>query len=225
MYDRVTLPGDRQQKAEGVRAWYDRTTRKWRKLLLVSVLGAVVISIIFYIAAPQAVHLKLQIFNGAIVIPVAAAIWIAAFVYIFLVPNREVGFRSQEAIEKTVEILNDAVDRRMAPAIATWTRIGERVEKELPGLIQEAKEAFATTRRIADRIEKAANKNEELAAEAKPAIEALRKISERLNHEIETGLMEEARTAFVSVKSMAGIPKNPTEPDLGMALTGLRKKT
>lgn len=224
MDSKVTLPGDRPLKPEGVRAWYDRTTQKWRKLLLVSAIGAVVISILFFFGVSRDIHLALQVFNGAIVIPVAAAIWIIAFVYIFLVPNREVGFRSQEAIEKTVEIMNDAVEHKMAPAVATWTRIGERVERELPSLIQEAKEAFVTVRRISQRLEKAVGKNEELAAEAKPAIEALRKISERFDREIQTGIMEEARAAFASVKSLAGVPKNPTEPDLNMVITSLRKK-
>jgi hypothetical protein len=220
----MTLPGDHDPKPEGVRAWYDRTTRKWRKLLVVAVVGAVAISLLFYFGASKETHLTLQVFNGAIVIPVAAAIWIAAFVYIFLVPNREVGFRSQEAIERTVEILDNAVEKKLSPAVAAWTRIGERVEKELPALIQEAKETFAAARKISERLEKTASKNEELAAEAKPAIEALRKISERFGKELDSGLMEEARAAFTSIKSMAGVPKNPTEPDLGMALSSLRKK-
>lgn len=225
MKDCMTLPGDHDQRPEGVRAWYERTTRKWRKLLFASALGAVAISILFYFGASRDTHLALQVFNGAIVIPVAAAIWIAAFVYIFLVPNREVGFRSQEAIERTVEILDDAVEKKLSPAVAAWTRIGERIEKELPALIQEAKETFAAARKISERLEKTASTNEELAADARPAIEALRKISERFGKELENGLVEEARAAFVSIKSMAGVPKNPTEPDLGMALSSLRKKT
>lgn len=207
---------------ESARGWYERTTRRWRTALIWATIIAICGAVALYSLASFSFLARLQTFNGAAVIPTAALIWILAFVYIFLVPNREVGFRSQESIEQTVETLKTTTER-LEPVIAVWRRIGERFERELPQFIEEVREAITNIRTSAERIEHAVQKNDDLARETKPVVDALRRISGRVEQEIQIGLFENAQTAFEAVKNMSGIPKNATEPDIGRTLSVIGK--
>lgn len=119
------------QKPEGIRAWYERTTKRIRKAIFWSSVWALLGSVVFYFAVSEGVTHRLQIFNGAIVIPVAAAIWIAAFIWMFLLPSREAGFRSQEAIERAIALLSDAIDRRVTPAMSAVERVAGKIEEAI----------------------------------------------------------------------------------------------
>jgi hypothetical protein len=104
---------DNQQiNEESIRHWYDRTTSRARKLLLWSSIIAVIGGVFFFSFASQKAATFIQTANGAVTIPIAGGIWIASFVYIFLVPSREVGFRSQEWIEMAVTMMQKTIDKR-----------------------------------------------------------------------------------------------------------------
>jgi hypothetical protein len=210
------------EKQESIRGWYARTTSKVRHGLVWATIVTCLFALVFYFVAPHSVHLSLQIFNGAVVIPAAAAIWIAAFVYIFLIPNREVGFRSQEAIEQTVGLLRTALEGTVAPAAAVWKRIGQRVEVELPRILQEHREALELLRASAAQIEKAVEKNEKFAEDAKPAIDALKRIEEKIEDGIKAGLLDDMRLAAQALRDVA-IPKEATVHDLDRALAVVGK--
>jgi hypothetical protein len=214
---------------EGVRAWYNRTTGKWRKIIVVSTIGALLAGIVFFEYAPVSIISRLQIYNGAWTIPVAALIWILAFVYIFLVPSREVGFRSQEWIEAAVKILQKTISEEIAPAARVWTRIGERVEKELPAMLAEAREGIQLVRTSAVKIEEAVQKNDKVADQVKPVVEALKRIEERIEHEIRTGIIDDVRQAAISIQTFAGpgaakkVPASD-QPDMTRILPALARK-
>lgn len=111
---------------EPIRAWYLKTTRKaLRSLWIVSAISFVG-AVLFYVLAPQSVHLKLQIFNGAIVIPAAGGIWIVSFILLWLVPMRETAFRSQESMER----MEARFEERLKKADAVIERM-DRITKQV----------------------------------------------------------------------------------------------
>lgn len=228
-----------ESKPETIRTWYDRTTRKTRKIIgWTSILGAAS-AVFFFFYVPPAYTLRLQVFNGAWVIPVAALIWIVAFVWIFLIPSREVGFRSQEALDRTTEMLNDAVVTSIKPALEVWQRLGRRLEAELEaGLLMEFREAIKTLRETAQKVQASTESStgdlkatsSELRAftsDIKPAIDALKRIQANLEHEIKDGFFDEARMAMESIRHLGGGPTplgTRKGPDLNAALQVVGKK-
>jgi len=217
------------ENKEGIRQWYNRTTRSWRKALLWSTVVAVIGAVAFYCLGSMAIFSKIQTFNGAMVIPIGAGLWMAAFVFIFLIPSREAGFRSQEWIEVAVAILQRTVRDEITPAARLWTRIGTRVEEEIPKLLAEIKSGIDLAKTSAARIEEAVKKNETLAADAKPVVEALKRIEDRFEQEIKAGLIDDIRQAAHAVKTFAGpgaAKKVPVsdQPNLGRALQALERK-
>lgn len=124
---------------EQVRAWYHRTTGRSRRIVAWSVVLVVPLGIFLYAKLPASVHATLQVFNGAYTIPAAAAIWIYAFVYLFLVPSREAGFMSVESVQRCEELIGRAIDEKLPyywdrdvkPLIDSWQELGKRLEKRL----------------------------------------------------------------------------------------------
>ena len=122
-----------------IREWYRATTRVSRKCVAVSALVVGPAGILLYAGLPQTVHAALQVINGAYTIPAAAAIWIYAFVYLFLVPSRESGFRSVESIERSESLIEKLIDEKLPaywgkdvkPVLDIWAKLGERLEKRL----------------------------------------------------------------------------------------------
>jgi len=214
---------------EGVRQWYNRTTRTWRKALVWATVVAILGAIAFYCLGSMRVFSLLQTFNGAMIIPIGAGLWMAAFVFIFLIPSREVGFRSQEWIEAAVKILQKTVSEEIAPTARVWTRIGERVEKELPAMLAEAREGIQLVRTSAVKIEEAVQKNDKVADQVKPVVEALKRIEERIEHEIRTGIIDDVRQAAISIQTFAGpgaakkVPASD-QPDMTRILPALARK-
>lgn len=216
-------------RPETIRQWYKRTTDRWRRALFFATLAAIAAGAVVYMLASFHLLARLQTFNGALTIPISALIWILSFVYVFLVPSREVGFRSQESLEKSVELLEDAVEKKIAPAVEIWRKLGERVEKEFDaGFMDDFKSAVRELREAAAKIQASAeNSNGELkrfTEDAKPALDALKRIQGRIENEFGTGFIEDLRVAVSGMKNMAAPPANPTEPNLDRALKVVMKK-
>ncbi len=112
---------------KGVRAWYEETTRRARRALGVASVLAVAGVLGFYSFAPEHVTLKLQILNGAWTIPAFGGLWLAAFIFIWLLPMREVSFRGQESMEDLCRKVDDSMGTALR-ALEPWRRLGERLE-------------------------------------------------------------------------------------------------
>lgn len=229
------------EKSESIRAWYDRTTRTTRKFIGWAGAFGAISAVFFYFLVPPAYTLRLQVFNGAWVIPIAALIWIVAFVWIFLIPSREVGFRSQEALDRTTEMVDRAVEHSIVPALKVWQRLGERLEKELDaGLITEFREAIKTLRETAQKVQASTDSStgelklastdlRKFTSDMQPAIDALKRIQGHLELEIKDGFFDDARMAMESVRHLGGGPGPvgaPVKkgPNLAAALEIVSKK-
>lgn len=216
------------RKPESIRGWYHRTTSGARKFLLIFSAIAICAAIVLFVFAPQSLHASIQQFNGAYVIPVAGGIWILGFLYIFLIPQREVGFRSQEFIEAMSNSVRDTIEKEIVPAVKVWQRVGEKIEAELPIFMKKVDDGILEIRESSKKLSLAIEKNEGLAAEIKPAVEALRRIEATVELEIKNGFFENTRAALESVRSLGGIPGNgaPKEEateDLSYALRSIQK--
>lgn len=221
------------EKFEPARAWYERTTRKSRKLIVAASTIGLLSALVFFFVVPHEYTLRLQVFNGAWVIPVFGAIWIWAFVWIFLIPSREVGFRSQESIER--------MENSITPVLDIWKKLGDRIESELnSGLICEFKESVKTLREAAAKIQTMAESSSGdikttakeirlFKEEVKPTLEALQRIQGNLQKEIDSGFFDNMRTAMDSVRQLGGMPtggkpQGPTPvADLDKALKMITK--
>lgn len=117
------------KRKEGIREWYDRTTKMARKSLLIAAISLTSFSVVFYVLASQPLLTKLQTFNGAITIPGFGALWLGTFICIWMLPIREVSFRSHEAMEK-MEARADGMQDRI-------DKIMDKFEKKLDSITDE----------------------------------------------------------------------------------------
>ncbi len=131
MSDPATNPEGSRQHPEGIRAWYNRNTRKAIRGLIWATVILLLSIVMVWIFVPLAKLQHAQTFNGALTIPGFGGLWIASFMFIWLIPMREVSFRGQESMERMEEKVIDAVEDKIVPAIETWQRIGTKVEREL----------------------------------------------------------------------------------------------
>lgn len=136
---------------ESIREWYKKTTKKsmlglvWAGVL--SSIGA----ILFYVLVPKSGHLSLQIFNGAITIPVAGGIWIVSFILMWLVPMRETAFRSQESMERMESRFKD-LQVKAESAIGKVETAADKVNKLLDeGLAERLEDHIQAIRAKIDR--------------------------------------------------------------------------
>lgn len=221
----TTAPGAPKAapKRESIREWYTRKTGWAFKAIVFMTTCSVVTMLVMWGSASLPQLQRLQTFNGALTIPLIGGIWIFGFIYMFLTPSREASFRGQESLEEAVDIIRAAVMERIGPAAETWGRIGYRLEQELPVMVQKAHETLDELRTAAKNIEAASQRNGQLIDDAKPAIEALKRIEHRVEVEIQSGLFENMRAAADAVKTMSGIPKDASEPDYKWALDSVRK--
>lgn len=116
------------EKAEPIRDWYRRATRRAMRAVAWSSIALLVGAVALFFTLSGDATLRLQVFNGAYTIPVAALVWIVAFTVIWLVPMRELGFRSQESMERLEARLGERVDRLDA-IVGRVERIVAYVEK------------------------------------------------------------------------------------------------
>lgn len=127
------------EKQETIRAWYDRTTGRARRWILLATAVSVPGGVWFFLTVPLPVMAVLQTGNGAVTIPVFAAIWTATFIFLFLVPSREGSFRSVESVERTETLVREVVedrapkvwDRDVKPVLDVWKKLGDRLEAKL----------------------------------------------------------------------------------------------
>ncbi len=183
------------EKPEGVRAWYNRTTKKSRRFFLIaSCVSGCVMAAMWGFGSMQTLA-RIQSFNGALTIPLVGGLWIFMFIFMFLVPSREASFRGQEALEKGIDLLTGAVD--------VWKKVGLEVQRDLPIMMQKVDKALDELKLTAKSIEEAAKKNESFIEGAKPALESLKRIEDRLEHEMKNGVLEDVRMAIDVVKMMS----------------------
>lgn len=197
----MNIANTQPRPAEGIRSWYKRKTRK----AIVGLIGATVILIVaatlVWVFAPMAGIARAQTFNGALTIPGFGGLWIASFMFIWLIPMREVSFRGQESMER--------MEAKLIPAIETWQRVGDRFERVI---LPKLEEAIDTTQRTAQLIEK----------KAAPAIEIARRIEANIEAELTTGLLQEIRSAAQSVNLVVMSKEGtPTPPSVDRALEAL----
>jgi hypothetical protein len=186
---------EKVEKPEGVRAWYNRTTKKSRRFFLIaSCISACIMASMWGFASANTLA-RIQSFNGALTIPLVGGLWIFMFIFMFLVPSREASFRGQEALEKGIELLTGAVD--------VWKKVGLEVQRDLPIMMQKVDKVITELQATAKSIEEAAKKNENFIEGAKPALESLKRIEDRLEHEMNNGVMEDVRMAIDVVKMMS----------------------
>lgn len=160
------------RKDESVRAWYEHATKRARKALAFATLVTTVVAVLAFIFAPEKLILHAQVFNGALTIPAAGGIWIAAFMFIWLIPMRELSFRSQESLERTEARVQDAVENKLAPAIDTWKRVGDKVESEIAGgLVEELRAAIKEVRTLTKNLDE---RTKSLDREVKPTLAEMR---------------------------------------------------
>jgi len=116
------------EKPEKIRVWYSKKTRWAIWSLLWSFVIVTIFSITFFMLAPDWVILKLQLFNGAVSIPLYGALYMAAFILIWMVPIREVSFRSCEAGERMEERIDGGLEK-MEAAAEKIDRMATKFEK------------------------------------------------------------------------------------------------
>ena len=133
---------------ENARDWYRRTTRNAIRSIAGATVVAAVAAVLGFVLVPHEYTLSLQVFNGAWTIPAFGGIWLAAFIFIWLIPMRELGFRSQECMERMEERLITFLDD--AKLFLTDAR---RVLDKIEAKTAEVDRMMATLDRIADSVE------------------------------------------------------------------------
>ena len=146
------------QKEESLRQWYTRKTRVALRSLIGASMITATAAVLLWVLAELPFLARMQTFNGAIIIPAAGGIWIASFMYIWLIPMRELSFRGQESLDRTEKRMQQALEEQLLPAAEVWKRIGDRVEKDLlPRLEKVAKEAEARIVPVAESVRRLEN--------------------------------------------------------------------
>lgn len=196
------------EKAESIRDWYGRTTRKARKAFVWATVVSLSVMMGMWVMAPMASLSKLQTFNGALTVPLIGGLWIFAFIFMFLIPSREASFRAQEALEDGIGTLKKMTEEHVVPAAKTLERVLLQIEKEYPEMRKRVEEALVELKYTSKQVEKALEDNKTFVLEARPVLQALKRIEER----IETDLLEEVKLAAEVVQRMGGMPGAPPKP-------------
>lgn len=194
---------------DGIRAWYKKNTRRAIRGLIGATVVLLMAVVLVWLFAPLDKLQHAQTFNGALTIPGFGGLWIASFMFIWLIPMREVSFRGQESMERMESKLQTTMDDHLIPAIQTWQRVGERLEKVI---LPKFESAIDSAERAAQLIEK----------KAVPAIDIARRIEANVEAELATGLLQELRSAAQSVNLLVMTKEGvPVPPDVDRALAAL----
>lgn len=215
-----------------IREWWTRKTKKVSRYILISSIVSLIASMLFFEYAPPALIARIQIFNGAMTLPVGGAIWIAAFIFQFLIPSREVAFRSQETLERTELRVKESLEKfdkfmteEAGPAIqllrktveAFETRYSKNIETTVDACQDAARDAVET----AQRTETMAR---ELHREALPMIQTAARVIEKVDKALNGGLLAQIGLLAKGAQTMGEVKGGATVPDLNRALTSLKKK-
>lgn len=137
------------------------------------------------------------------------------------------GFFSKPQESPLVQYLEKRLEAergKVEETLVVWKRLGERVEAELPIFLKKVDDGFKELKDSAQKLSLVIEKNEAVAAEARPAIEALKRIEAKVEEEIKKGFFEKANAALDSVRTMGGLPpKEEEKEDLSFALNSIRK--
>lgn len=193
---------DKNAKPESIRQWYERTTRKARKAFVWATVFSLAVMVAMWVVAPMTTLGKLQTFNGALTVPLIGGLWIFAFIFMFLIPSREASFRAQETVEGAVAIMKKAVDENLIPVLKIWERVGLQVEKEYPELKKRVEESLAELKETSKKVEKALEGNASFVEEARPVLQALKRIEERFDEDV----LDDLKLAAQAVQRMGGMP-------------------
>lgn len=218
-------PDQQSWQGESLRQWYERSTRKKVRALIGATVTMFIGMFFFYLVVPHELSAKLQTANGAYTIPVFGGLWIASFMFIWLIPMREISFRGQESMERMETRIKEAIELQIKPAVLVWKRVGEAVEAEIKnGLIKEVRSGIQELRETADTLKRAASDGEQFTKDAGPALQALKRISDRVEREMESGIFDDARIIIDHFKEVAA-PKDASMPDLNRALSSIGKRS
>lgn len=192
---------------EPIRAWFERKTKKVRKAILWAGLFSVIGSPIAFIFMPDRHIATLQVFNGAITIPVFAGLWMVSFVFLFLLPTREASFRSQEGIDESKDMLRKAIDEKVGPAMTSLDNVCARVNSYLDtGVVEKFEKAVEESRKaIHERIV--------------PAADCLNRVGQRIEASIvNSKLLEEVREAASAMGALCRKYEKAGTPDAGQVV-------
>lgn len=195
------------QPDEGIRSWYKRNTKRSIRALIGASIILIVAAIVLWILAELPFLARMQTFNGALVIPGFGGLWIASFMFIWLIPMREVSFRGQESMERMEAKLQTTMDEKFIPAIEAWRRIGERMEKET---IPKFEKFLVRAETALAQVQKSTQNLEE---KAEPAIRDLRHLETHVDAYIQAGLLNDIRDAAESLKNFMGVQGAPMDLD------------
>ncbi len=188
-----------------MRQWYTRKTRGALRALFGATVLVLVAAVLLWTLAEMDFLARMQTFNGALIIPCFGGIWIAAFLFIWLIPMRELSFRGQESLDRMEARTQKALEDEFIPTAQIWKRIGERVEQViLPRLENE----------LLPRLEKIAKETE---ARIGPAAESVRRMENIADGKLGL-LVTEAREAAGAVKQFFGPQGAPADLDSAVGL-------
>lgn len=196
------------EKPESIRGWYRRTTKNSRTWFVMMTVVALSVMMGMWVMAPMATLGRLQTFNGALTVPLIGGLWIFAFIFMFLVPSREASFRAQEALEDGITTMKRMIEESVIPAAKALERILLKVEKEYPEMRKRVEESLVELRETSKKVEKALENNAEFVGEARPVLQALKRIEER----IEEDLLDDLKLAAEAVRRMGGMPAAAPKP-------------
>ena len=165
---------------ETMRQWYTRKTRGALRALFGATAIVLIAAVLLWNLAGMPFLARMQTFNGALIIPCFGGIWIAAFLFIWLIPMRELSFRGQESLDRMEERTQRALEDEFIPTARVWRRIGEKVEKDLiPRIEKITKEAEARIGPAAESVRRLENTAEGklglLVADVRDAADAVKK--------------------------------------------------
>lgn len=218
---------------QGIRAWYERSTKRARRALLWATVIMAAGMFVFYFCVPPHWAARLQTANGAYTIPAFGGLWIAAFMFIWLIPMRELSFRGQESFERTENRLKDSlakwdqiVEEKVLPALATWQRIGTQVESQIlpeaKRVLLEIETAAHVVSQKAGLIEKRAH---DIQSKAAPGIESVKRIAGQVESHVVNGILDKMQIVLESLATLNGFTfGKSSKPDLSRALAVVQKK-
>lgn len=227
----MTKPQEKDEKS--IRAWWTRKTRKVGRMILLSSIVSMIGALLFFRYASPELVARIQSFNGAMTIPVAGAIWVAAFVFQFLIPSREVAFRSQETLERTEKRLTEsleALDRFMAdqaiPAVEACRRMAHLFETQY---FKDIQSTIYVCQYAAKNAVETAKKTETMAIEihrdALPSIASAARILAALEKSLDGGILDRLNLAVDTASTLGPVKGGATAPDLNRSIGIIRSST